>query len=100
MVCCAFFTIWNLVTASAAGYQCYSDVNLGNVTALQRKGFAIDDTTLRYCSSKIPVVWPNSMSGASLTSLRLFKAWDELWEETGREPAWQSLKAFVTATDA
>jgi len=100
VVLCSVLASWAQATPSAAGFQCHSDVDLGNVTAAERKGFAVDDTTWRYCSSQIPVVWPNSLSGAPLTSLRLFKAWDTLWDEADREVAWQNLKAFVTATGA
>ena len=58
-----------------------------------RKGLAVDDTTFQSCNRKIPGQWPNSPS--ILSSLRLFKAWDENWGEDLRHQAWQALKELV-----
>ncbi|CAE8671354.1 unnamed protein product, partial [Polarella glacialis] len=41
-------------------HQCYSDVVLGPVAAASKKGFAVDDTTFRFCSHEIPGRWPNA----------------------------------------
>ncbi|CAE8628430.1 unnamed protein product [Polarella glacialis] len=78
-------------------HQCYSDVVLGPVAAASKKGFAVDDTTFRFCSHEIPGRWPNA--DEPVTSLRLFKAWDPNWQDD-RLLAWQNLKAFVTSTGA
>merc|ERR1719221_844313 len=97
----AVLTLGALVaTASAAGYQCHSDVVLGGVTAAAQKGFNLDDTTFQYCPSQVPVEWPNSVSGSQMTSLRISRAWDVQWDEASREGAWRSLKAYAVASGA
>lgn len=68
--------------------QCSSDVFFKQASALHRKGFTIDDTTLQYCPQRIPELWPNSEAPAS--SLRLFRSWNKGWKSRDRQIAWRS----------
>jgi len=75
-------------------------VPLGPVVAAERKGLALDDTTVKGCPFKIPAVWPNAQE--SVTSLRLFKAWSREWAGIGSqglrrrmERSWSYIKDFV-----
>lgn len=81
-----------------AEYHCRSDLQFDEVANLSQKGIAVDDTTFKGCSEKIPLSWPNT--GASLGSLRLFKAWDPSWPEEERLEAWGALKGFVEKNEA
>jgi hypothetical protein len=74
-------------------WQCHSDVDLGQVSMGTAKGLAMDDTTLRWCSQNVPEVWPNADT-AHVSYLRLFRAWDQEWEESDRVAAWDNLKAY------
>jgi len=88
-----------LAVQAVAGFNCYSDVKFEGSTSLETKGLALDDTTLRYCSSRIPYLWPNSWK--KVTSLRLFRAWGADWgNDASREQAWRRLQEFVEANDA
>ncbi|CAK0874158.1 unnamed protein product [Prorocentrum cordatum] len=78
---------------AARAWECRSDVDLGQVSLGTAKGLAMDDTTLRWCSQNVPKVWPNADT-APVSYLRLFKAWDPLWEESDRSAAWDNLKAY------
>lgn len=64
--------------------------------AMQKKGVTIDDTTLRWCSSRIPETWPN-LEAAPMGSLRIFQTWTTQWPEEGRHAAWEGLVKFVKA---
>ncbi|CAE8615265.1 unnamed protein product [Polarella glacialis] len=75
--------------------SCSSDVYLGGATDLARKGMTLDDTTMRYCSSRIPSLWPNTQE--PLQSLRLVRAWDPTWPEESRAPSFQALAEVVKA---
>jgi len=63
---------------------------------MQKKGVTIDDTTLRWCSSRIPETWPN-LEAAPMGSLRIFQTWTTQWPEEGRHAAWEGLVKFVKA---
>ncbi|CAE7559748.1 argA [Symbiodinium natans] len=78
-------------------FECQTDAALGPVMNATRKGLAVDDTTLRWCSGSIPTTWPNA--DAPVAAIRLFKAWDPSWQDD-RELAWRNLKAFVEHTGA
>ncbi len=80
-------------TPSLGGYECISDLDLGQVVNASQKGMAVDDTTFHICSDKIPDRWPNSAT--PLGSLRLFKAWDQNWPEDQRMEGWKKLTATV-----
>eukprot|EP00438_Fugacium_kawagutii_P002057 Skav212338 [mRNA] locus=scaffold1488:88586:105923:+ [translate_table: standard] len=58
--------------------------------AMQKKGVTIDDTTLRWCSSRIPETWPN-LEGSSMGSLRIFQTWTTQWPEQAVSQAQRSL---------
>lgn len=79
----------------ATAYDCHSDINLGSVTAAAQKGLAVDDDTFRWCPGQIPQLWPNA--DAPLTSLRLFKAWDDEWDVNVRHTAWTNLREHLVA---
>ncbi|CAE7035816.1 unnamed protein product [Symbiodinium sp. CCMP2592] len=83
--------------SDSGNFACQTDAVLGPVRNATRKGLAVDDTTLRWCSGSIPAVWPNA--DAPVAALRLFKAWDPSWQDD-RELAWRNLKAFVDQTGA
>lgn len=73
--------------------QCASDVFFKEVRALEKKGFTIDDTTLQYCPSLIPELWPNSKAPAA--SLRLFRSWNDGWAKNQRLVTWSLFKQVV-----
>jgi len=83
---------------SAVAFQCLTDTNLGSVRDAAKKGIAVDDSTLHWCASQIPDVWPNS--GDAMTSIRLFKAWDASWSDAEREAAWTNMAAYVLRANA
>jgi len=82
---------------ATAAYTCASDTSLGSTALAAKKGIAVDDSTLKWCASQVPEVWPNS--NAPMTSIRLFKAWDKTWV-ADREAAWNNLAAYVTSAGA
>lgn len=89
--------------ADVGQFECRTDTELGEVVQPDKKGIAVDDSTLRWCANHIPGHWPNAPSGGSpLSSIRLFKAWDPLWEQDhgGRERSFQNLRAYAEATNA
>lgn len=104
----ALYRLLLAFTASATAgayeaYECATDTELGTVVAPSTKGIAVDDSTLRWCASRVPEKWPNAPNGEStsqLASIRLFKAWDPTWEADGRVPAWESLRDYAEATNA
>mmetsp|Transcript_135362 Transcript_135362/g.350758 ORF Transcript_135362/g.350758 Transcript_135362/m.350758 type:complete len:575 (-) Transcript_135362:62-1786(-) len=81
----------------AAAFTCASDTSLGSTAFAAKKGIAVDDSTMKWCTSQIPEVWPNS--NAAMTSIRLFKAWDATWE-ADQAAAWDNLAAYVTNAGA
>mmetsp|Transcript_464 Transcript_464/g.1184 ORF Transcript_464/g.1184 Transcript_464/m.1184 type:complete len:578 (-) Transcript_464:398-2131(-) len=87
--------------SAAAAFECATDTEFGTVVDPGVKGIAVDDSTLRWCAERIPQQWPNAASGTSpMTSIRLFKAWDPLWEDSGRAAAFQNLRRYADATNA
>lgn len=88
----------SLLASWCWAFQCTSDERLGPTVASAQKGIALDDSTLRWCTSQIPRLWPNA--GEPMTSIRLFKAWDAKWGEEGRESAWNGLVAYVVQSNA
>lgn len=73
--------------------SCYTDVNITGLQAMSRKGFTVDDVTLRYCPSRIPERWPNTH--APVATLRLFRTWQEGWPEERREDVWQNVIRYI-----
>eukprot|EP00435_Cladocopium_sp_Y103_P005455 s3710_g1.t2 len=52
--------------------------------AMHKKGVTVDDTTLRWCSSRIPETWPN-LEASPMGSLRIFQTWTTQWPEEGSQ---------------
>jgi hypothetical protein len=90
--------LWILTARATSAFKCKSDIELGPVAAARHKGIAIDDTTFWNCSSRIPSTWPNTED--KITSMRLFKAWDDRWGEDKRTPAWDNIVSFLKKNDA
>ncbi|CAJ1342704.1 unnamed protein product [Effrenium voratum] len=63
---------------------------------MDKKGVTIDDTTLQWCSSRIPETWPN-LKAAPMGSLRIFQTWNSQWPSKGRHTSWKGLVDFVKA---
>jgi len=74
-------------------------VDLGPGSKMHQKGIAVDDFTLQWCTSQIPDQWPNA-GQSPMTSIRLFKAWDDTWTADARESMWSSLVDYVSSTNA
>lgn len=91
-----------LLVAAGAGvasaFQCASDVELGSVANVGRKGVTLDDATLQSCSNQLPQIWPNARQ--TVASIRMLKAWDPRWSDLDREAAWSNIEAYVTSTGA
>jgi len=79
-----------------APYDCISDQFLGPVKKTQQKGLALDDTTFHFCPELPTVHWPNAKE--NITSIRLFKAWDEQWT-ADRTMAWIKLRRYVRGSN-
>jgi len=85
-------------TEGAGSWYCQSDLILGPVSQGGAKGMALDDTTFKGCSEKIPEYFPNTAQ--KIGSLRLFKAWDPEWPDADREGAWANIVAYVKKNNA
>ncbi|CAJ1389325.1 unnamed protein product [Effrenium voratum] len=76
------------------GFECLSNMFLGPVKHAEKKGIALDDTTFSECPQLTTKRWPNAKE--KITSLRLFKAWDEKWSDhLDRLTVWKELKNFI-----
>ncbi|CAJ1374221.1 unnamed protein product [Effrenium voratum] len=74
------------------GFEC--NMFLGPVKHAEKKGIALDDTTFSECPQLTTKRWPNAKE--KITSLRLFKAWDEKWSDhLDRLTVWKELKNFI-----
>lgn len=67
------------------------------VVAPERKGMAVDDTTMTGCIDEMGI-WPHS--NQAIQSLRLFDGWKQQWDPKLRENAWQDIKSYVDITGA
>eukprot|EP00930_Biecheleria_cincta_P014928 TRINITY_DN12632_c0_g1_i1.p1 TRINITY_DN12632_c0_g1~~TRINITY_DN12632_c0_g1_i1.p1 ORF type:complete len:384 (-),score=67.25 TRINITY_DN12632_c0_g1_i1:66-1217(-) len=81
---------------TSTGFSCVSNLKLGSMADAQKKGLALDDTTLEHCPEEIPEVWPHTFT--KVRSLRLFKAWGRHFQ-ADRQAAWAKLKAFAEQND-
>lgn len=79
-------------------YKCNTDLNFGRITTPMSKGLALDDTTLRWCSDKMPFHWPNT--DEPVGSIRMFKAWQEGWTEMDKRDAWTNIVSYAHTTGA
>jgi len=87
------------------------------MVAWDKKGLTLEDTTLMYCTSRTPAIWPNTLS--PVKSIRLFRAWHRDWHNSEecsklcslpehkkctcfmeRTEAWRHLKNFAIANGA
>mmetsp|Transcript_122381 Transcript_122381/g.346999 ORF Transcript_122381/g.346999 Transcript_122381/m.346999 type:complete len:490 (+) Transcript_122381:98-1567(+) len=78
-------------------FTCTSDLAIGPVVRSARKGLALDDTTLRWCSEQILTTWPNT--DEPVRSMRMFKAWQSNWDQSKKEAAWRNIAGFVRRND-
>ncbi|CAE7216501.1 unnamed protein product, partial [Symbiodinium sp. CCMP2456] len=75
-------------------FTCTTPVMLGNVTAVDAKGLAIDDTTFSQCPSLALTKWPNTDN--RISSVRLLKAWDSSWDaKYDRKAIWFALREYI-----
>ncbi|CAE7511582.1 CARNS1 [Symbiodinium sp. CCMP2592] len=75
-------------------FTCTTPVMLGNMTAADSKGLAIDDTTFSQCPSLALTKWPNTHN--RISSVRLFKAWDSSWDaKYDRKAIWFALREYI-----
>lgn len=80
-------------------WACSSSRTLpAGIVAPEKKGMAVDDTSMSDCSDELTGVWPHASE--QITSLRLFAAWKPEWNESLRNESWQTLQQFVEATNA
>mmetsp|Transcript_71532 Transcript_71532/g.184464 ORF Transcript_71532/g.184464 Transcript_71532/m.184464 type:complete len:438 (-) Transcript_71532:583-1896(-) len=86
-----------LLTRAAVAFHCLSDIELGPVRNVQRKGLAVDDSTLYGCPGKLPWVWPNTLQ--PILALRLFRAWRGDWPIDERKGHWSRLREYVLDGD-
>jgi len=74
--------------------QCATDVHWVGQNYMNMKGLVMDDVTFRYCPSRLPEIWPN-LNNSKVTSLRLFRSWNEAWPEERQDTVWDSLVSYV-----
>jgi len=75
-------------------YECKSDITFKLANKMHKKGMALDDTTMAGCPSLINMNWPHTK--ANISSLRLFKAWDDDWTtKLDRKFIWKQLRDYV-----
>eukprot|EP00930_Biecheleria_cincta_P025071 TRINITY_DN17889_c0_g1_i1.p1 TRINITY_DN17889_c0_g1~~TRINITY_DN17889_c0_g1_i1.p1 ORF type:complete len:693 (+),score=126.25 TRINITY_DN17889_c0_g1_i1:58-2079(+) len=75
-------------------FECKSDISFKAAKMMDKKGMALDDTTMAGCPSLINVNWPHTKE--NISSLRLFKSWDEGWSTTlDRKYVWKQLRDYV-----
>jgi len=80
-------------------YKCDTDLPM-QMTTPDKKGLALDDTTLHWCPQNVHFHWPNT--NEPVTSIRMFKAWAPWWNEAfvSKEAAWNSLNEYLEANNA
>lgn len=88
---------WPLGGQTQSFEECFTNVHFKEEQALQKKGITVDDTTMRYCPSRIPVRWPNLKRGVG--ALRLFRTWSEDWPEERRMQVWMHMVRYIKEND-
>lgn len=84
---------WLALESKEEYKQCYTDVHFKNDRLMDRKGVVLDDITFRYCPSRVPELWPNSIQPVG--SIRLFRAWAQDWPDERREEVWNTMVGFI-----
>eukprot|EP00930_Biecheleria_cincta_P071379 TRINITY_DN5888_c0_g1_i2.p1 TRINITY_DN5888_c0_g1~~TRINITY_DN5888_c0_g1_i2.p1 ORF type:complete len:687 (+),score=140.20 TRINITY_DN5888_c0_g1_i2:51-2063(+) len=88
-----------VTTTSLGPFECKSDLEFPLLLQPDRKGMALDDTTMSGCPGLINVKWPNTQT--NITSIRLFKAWDKGWDTNlSRHHIWAKLREFTYRNNA
>lgn len=60
-----------------------------------RKGLCLDDTTFHWCPQLFPYKFPNTE--AEVPAIRLFRGWEDDWDASLREVAWDAMVNLTRA---